>query len=82
MTSAPEDIARGDGADRRHGPGEWRVLRIRIKQAVMTDSARRAVRALGQDASQILVVGGPAADEELLTVPDPRSGTAAQTPRC
>jgi Diol dehydratase reactivase ATPase-like domain len=43
-------------------------LRIRIKQAVMTDNVRRAVRALGQDAGQVLVVGGPAADEELLSV--------------
>lgn len=54
--------------DRRHGPGEWRALRIRIKQAVLNENVRRAVRALGQDASQVLVVGGPAGDEELLGV--------------
>ena len=54
--------------DRRHGPGEWRAIRIRLKLAVLTSNFRRAVRTLGQDPSQVLVVGGPAGDEELLGI--------------
>ena len=54
--------------DRRHGPGEWRAIRLRLKQAVLARNFQRAVRTLGTDPSQILVVGGPAGDEELLTV--------------
>ena len=57
--------------DRRHGPGEWRAIRLRLKQAVLAANFRRAVRTLGQDPSrlaQVLVVGGPAGDEELLGV--------------
>jgi hypothetical protein len=57
--------------DRRHGPGEWRAIRLRLKQAVLAANFRRAVRDLGQDpvrGMQVLVVGGPAGDEELLGV--------------
>jgi hypothetical protein len=57
--------------DRRHGPGEWRAIRLRLKQAVLAANFRRAVRTLGQDPAQggqVLVVGGPAGDEELLGV--------------
>jgi hypothetical protein len=54
--------------DRHHGPGEWRAIRLRLKQAVLAANFRRAVRTLGQDPPQVLVVGGPAGDEELLTV--------------
>jgi hypothetical protein len=57
--------------DRRHGPAEWRAIRLRLKQAVLAANLRRAVRTLGQDPApgiQVLVVGGPAADEELLGV--------------
>ncbi len=54
--------------DRRHGPGEWRAIRIRLKQAVLARNLQRAVRTLGADPGQILVVGGPAGDEELLGV--------------
>jgi hypothetical protein len=57
--------------DRRHGPGEWRAIRLRLKQAVLAVNFRRAVRDLGQDpvrGMQVLVVGGPAGDEELLGV--------------
>jgi Diol dehydratase reactivase ATPase-like domain/DD-reactivating factor swiveling domain len=54
--------------DRRHGPGEWRAIRLRLKQAVLAENFRRAVRTLGQDPAQVLVVGGPAGDEELLSV--------------
>jgi Diol dehydratase reactivase ATPase-like domain/DD-reactivating factor swiveling domain len=54
--------------DRHHGPGEWRAIRLRLKQAVLAANFRRAVRTLGQDPAQFLVVGGPAGDEELLGV--------------
>jgi hypothetical protein len=57
--------------DRHHGPGEWRAIRLRLKQAVLAANFRRAVRDLGQDpirGMQVLVVGGPAGDEELLGV--------------
>jgi hypothetical protein len=54
--------------DRQHGPGEWRAIRLRLKQAVLAANFRRAVRTLGQDPAQVLVVGGPAGDEELLGV--------------
>jgi len=54
--------------DRRHGPGEWRVIRLRLKLAVLAANFRRAVRTLGQDPAQLLIVGGPAGDEELLVV--------------
>jgi len=54
--------------DRRHGPGEWRAIRLRLKQAVLARNFQRAVRSLGTDSGQILVVGGPAGDEELLGV--------------
>ena len=54
--------------DRHHGPGEWRAIRLRLKQAVLAANFRRTVRTLGQDPAQVLVVGGPAGDEELLGV--------------
>jgi Diol dehydratase reactivase ATPase-like domain/DD-reactivating factor swiveling domain len=54
--------------DRRHGPGEWRAIRIRLKLAVLASNFRRAVRTLGADPRQVLVVGGPAGDEELLAI--------------
>jgi hypothetical protein len=56
---------------RHHGPGEWRAIRLRLKQAVLAANFRRAMRTLGQDpvqGAQVLVVGGPAGDEELLGV--------------
>ena len=54
--------------DRRHGPGEWRAIRQRLKAAVLAANFQRAIRTLGQDPAQVLVVGGPAGDEELLAV--------------
>ena len=54
--------------DRRHGPGEWRAIRIRLKLAVLAANFQRAVRPLGPDLSQVLIVGGPAGDEELLGI--------------
>jgi Diol dehydratase reactivase ATPase-like domain/DD-reactivating factor swiveling domain len=54
--------------DRRHSPGEWRAIRIRLKLAVLAANFGRAMRTLGQEPKQVLVVGGPAGDEELLGV--------------
>ncbi|HZR49601.1 MAG TPA: diol dehydratase reactivase ATPase-like domain-containing protein [Streptosporangiaceae bacterium] len=54
--------------DRRRSPGEWRVIRLRIKQDVLRKNLQRGMRTAGADPSQILVVGGPAGDEELLAV--------------
>lgn len=54
--------------DRRHGPAEWRAIRLRLKQAVLASNFRRAVRTLGQQFAQVVMVGGPAGDEELLGV--------------
>ncbi len=54
--------------DRRHGPGEWRAIRIRLKLAVLASNFQRAVRTLAADPGQVLVVGGPAGDEELLGI--------------
>jgi hypothetical protein len=54
--------------DRRHGPGEWRAIRIRLKLAVLAANFQRAMLSLGPVFSQVLVVGGPAGDEELLAI--------------
>ena len=54
--------------DRRHGPAEWRAIRLRLKQVVLATNFQRAVRAVEQDLRQVIVVGGPAGDEELLGV--------------
>ena len=35
--------------DRRHGPGEWRAIRLRLKQAVLAANFGRAVRTLGEE---------------------------------
>jgi hypothetical protein len=65
-------VADGPGGllpfDRRHGPGEWRAIRLRLKQAVLARNFQRAVRTLGAGPGQVLIVGGPAGDEELLAV--------------
>ncbi len=53
---------------RHHGPGEWRAIRLRLKDAVLAANFRRALATLGAEPVQILVVGGPAGDEELLGV--------------
>jgi Diol dehydratase reactivase ATPase-like domain len=53
---------------RHHGPGEWRAIRLRLKIAVLAGNLLRALRTLGPDPGQVLVVGGPAGDEELLGV--------------
>lgn len=54
--------------DRRHSPSEWRALRLRLKEAVLATNLKRALAVIGESPRQILVVGGPAGDEELLGV--------------
>jgi hypothetical protein len=54
--------------DREHTPAEWRALRLRLKQAVFAVNLRRAVATLDAPLGQVLIVGGPAGDDELLGV--------------
>jgi hypothetical protein len=54
--------------DRRHSPAEWRAIRLRLKEAVFAVNLARALRTLGGDLGQVLIVGGPAGDDELLGV--------------
>ncbi|MGH3119909.1 MAG: diol dehydratase reactivase ATPase-like domain-containing protein, partial [Streptosporangiaceae bacterium] len=60
--------------DRRHSPAEWRAIRLRLKEAVFAANLARALRTLGtlgtlgRDLDQVLIVGGPAGDDELLGV--------------
>jgi Diol dehydratase reactivase ATPase-like domain/DD-reactivating factor swiveling domain len=55
--------------DRRHSPAEWRALRLRLKEAVFAANLLRALRTPGvQPSAQVLIVGGPAGDDELLGV--------------
>jgi hypothetical protein len=54
--------------DRRHSPAEWRAVRLRLKQAVFAVNLRRALATLGAALGQVLVVGGPAGDDEMLGV--------------
>ena len=54
--------------DRRHSPAEWRAVRLRLKQAVFAVNLRRALATLGADLGQVLIVGGPAGDDEMLGV--------------
>jgi hypothetical protein len=54
--------------DRGHSPAEWRALRLRLKEAVFAANLARALRTLGRDLGQVLIVGGPAGDDELLGV--------------
>jgi hypothetical protein len=54
--------------DRGRSPAEWRAVRLRLKQAVIAANLRRALAGHKTRPEQILIVGGPAADEELLGV--------------
>jgi hypothetical protein len=54
--------------DRRHSPAEWRAIRLRLKEAVFAANLRRALDTLGGALPQVLLVGGPAGDDELLGV--------------
>ena len=52
--------------DRRHAPGEWRSLRLRLKADVLGGNVARALRTLGVSPPTVVVVGGPAADDEAM----------------
>jgi hypothetical protein len=54
--------------DRRHSPAEWRAVRLRLKEAVFAVNLRRALATVGAALPQVLIVGGPAGDNELLGV--------------
>jgi hypothetical protein len=54
--------------DRTHSPAEWRAVRLRLKQAVFAVNLRRALATLGGSLRQVLIVGGPAGDDEMLGV--------------
>ena len=54
--------------DRTHSPAEWRAVRLRLKQAVFAVNLRRALATLGAGLGQVLIVGGPAGDDEMLGV--------------
>jgi hypothetical protein len=63
-------------AGRQHTASEWRAIRLRLKQAVLAASLQRALTALGEPGprftsgspAQLLLVGGPVADDELVGV--------------
>jgi hypothetical protein len=50
--------------DRRLAPPEWRALRLRLKRSVLGDNVARG-GAAGVD-GDVIVVGGPAGDDEVL----------------
>ena len=54
--------------DRWHSPAEWRAIRLLFKEAVFAANLRRALDTLGGTMPQVLLVGGPAGDDELLGV--------------
>ncbi|MGH3400187.1 MAG: diol dehydratase reactivase ATPase-like domain-containing protein, partial [Streptosporangiaceae bacterium] len=60
--------------DRRHSPAEWRAIRLRLKEAVFAVNLRRVLDGAldgaldGKSGAQLLIVGGPAGDDELLGV--------------
>ena len=47
-------------------PGEWRALRLRLKVALIGANVARALRTLDADPRSVVVVGGPAGDDEVL----------------
>jgi hypothetical protein len=53
---------------RRHSPTEWRAIRLRLKEAVFAVNLRRALGTPGTGLRQVLIVGGPAEDDEMLGV--------------
>lgn len=48
-------------------PGEWRGLRLRLKTDVLGRNVARALRAAGDPQRPVVLVGGPAHDDEVLT---------------
>lgn len=53
--------------DRRHSPAEWRLLRRRLKDEVLGANLRRTLRGVKID-GDVLLVGGPAGDDEMVEV--------------
>ncbi len=47
-------------------PGEWRALRLQVKVALIGANVARALRTLDVDPRSVVVVGGPAGDDEVL----------------
>lgn len=52
---------------RTMAPGEWRTLRIRLKVELIGGNVARALRTLGEEPATVVVVGGLAGDDEILT---------------
>lgn len=48
-------------------PAEWRGLRLRLKTDVLGRNVARAIRAAGDPTRPVVLVGGPAHDDEVLT---------------
>jgi hypothetical protein len=67
---------RGTPSGGHLGPSEWRAMRLRLKQAVLAAGLRRALDAVARTGYpagwgtrvQLLLVGGPAGDDELVGV--------------
>jgi hypothetical protein len=47
-------------------PGEWRALRLRLKVDLIGGNIARALRTLEESPRTVVVVGGPAGDDEVL----------------
>jgi len=52
-------------------PAQWRALRLRTKQRVLADNVVRCLRCLDAAQGDVLLVGGAAADDELLALLGP-----------
>lgn len=48
-------------------PGEWRALRLRLKVDLVGGNVARALRTLDATSATVIVVGGPAGDDEVLS---------------
>lgn len=63
-------VVRGPGGPlafhRSLAPGEWRALRLRLKVAMIGGNVARALRTLDVEPHSVVVVGGPAGDDEVL----------------
>lgn len=60
-------------------PAEWRTLRLSLKRRVFADNLRRVLSDITRDAAptDVLVVGGPAGDDEILEALNPALGGAS-----
>jgi hypothetical protein len=48
-------------------PGEWRALRLRLKVSLIGANVARTLRTLDVEPRSVVVVGGPAGDDEVLS---------------